>query len=338
MAKNALFVRLGTIFSFALLIFALAANSTFAQEKKAEGPTISDGEAKMTDKLQKSKDIAEQMKIAGDFIKKYPKSAVRDQVAKYMAAQVGAVADLNQKQTYADAYGKIFTNPGEPELLAATLIDLHVKAKRYDEAFQLANDYLARTPEDVQFRLILSTEGTNLARTGNAKFAPQSREYALKAIELIEANKKPADISDAGWKDYQTKWLPQLYQSVGILDFAAGNRDEARKNLEKSAQLAPRDVNNWILLGSMLNEDYQQTAKRYTIAEGAQKEELLKTANQQLDKVIEYYARVVALTDGNPSAQNINKQIREDLENYYKYRHKSTDGMQAMIDKYKTQN
>ena len=47
------------------------------------------------------------------------------------------------------------------------------------------------------------------------------------------------------------------------------------------------------------------------------------------------FARIIALTDGKPEAKQINDQVRENLENYYKYRHKNTDGLQALINKYK---
>lgn len=320
----------------ALILLALLSFNLSAQEK-TDAPKVSEGEAKLGKKLQDAKTLAEKMKLAEEFVKKYPTSPIRGQVAKYTASQIGTAPDDAQKIALAESYSKIFANADEAVFVAPVLIDSYVRTKRFDEAFKLGGDYIAKTPEDVQFRLILATAGVNLARSGETKFSAPSREYAVKAVELIEANKKPADLSDATWKEYQTKWLPNLYQSIAFIDHADGKKAEAKAGFEKAAALAPGDPNNWAMLGFILNEDYTSTVRRYTAAaEGKEKEELLKQVNEQLDKIIEYYARVVALTDGNSAQQNLNSQMRQDLENYYKYRYKSTDGMNALIDKYKT--
>ena len=72
-----------------------------------------------------------------------------------------------------------------------------------------------------------------------------------------------------------------------------------------------------------------------TTAAGAERDAMLVKANEKLDATIEAFARIVALTDGKPEAKQVNDQVRENLESYYKYRHKNTDGLQALIDKYK---
>ena len=91
------------------------------------------------------------------------------------------------------------------------------------------------------------------------------------------------------------------------------------------------------MLGTSVNESYQDLAKKYTVASGNEKATLLTKANETLDKVIAIFARVVALTDGNAGYQPLNAQVRQDLEAYYKYRHSnSTKGMQELIDSFKT--
>jgi hypothetical protein len=55
-----------------------------------------------------------------------------------------------------------------------------------------------------------------------------------------------------------------------------------------------------------------------------------------MDKVIELWARVVGMSDGNPKLQQLHDQVLEDLQAYYKYRHRgSVEGLQPLIDKYK---
>jgi hypothetical protein len=56
-----------------------------------------------------------------------------------------------------------------------------------------------------------------------------------------------------------------------------------------------------------------------------------------LDEVIETFAHAVGLAEGQAPYQQLHDQILQDLQAYYKYRHGgSTDGLQQLIDKYKT--
>ena len=55
-----------------------------------------------------------------------------------------------------------------------------------------------------------------------------------------------------------------------------------------------------------------------------------------MDDVIDAYAHAIALTEGNPQYDAMRVGLKADLEGYYKYRHSnSTEGLQALIDKYK---
>ena len=73
----------------------------------------------------------------------------------------------------------------------------------------------------------------------------------------------------------------------------------------------------------------------HKMALAAERAALLKQANEKLDVVIDMFARIVALTDARAEAKQINGDVRQNLESYYKYRHKSLDGMQELINKYK---
>jgi tetratricopeptide (TPR) repeat protein len=148
--------------------------------------------------------------------------------------------------------------------------------------------------------------------------------------------RRRANINETRWQEYKTKWLPQLYQSIGIIDFNSGDAAKARASFEKAVALDPKDINSWVLIGTIMDDEYQTLALKYNAAgPGAERDELLKQANEKMDAVIDIFARVVALTDGKPEVKQLNEQVRGNLENYYKFRHKNTDGMQALIDKYK---
>ena len=304
-----------------------------AQDNKIK---VSADEAEAIKKIEKGKTLADKVKATQDFVKKFPKSPARGQAAEFLVSEIVRTKDDAQIIQNGETYLTIFTEPAEADLMLPDLVYSYSATNRTKEAFGAAEKYFSRHPEDVALRYKMAIDGSNLLRSGTKDYAVTSRDYAVQAIELIEANKKPANLDDLRWKDYQTKYLPQLYQTVGVYEFNMGDKTKARTSLEKATSLDARDVNSWILLATLQDEEYQELASRYNAANaGAARDELLKKANEKMDQVIDSFARVVALTDGKPEAKNVNDQIRQSLESYYKYRHKNLDGLPALIGKYK---
>jgi hypothetical protein len=219
------------------------------------------------------------------------------------------------------------------------LIDAYLKEKRPDDAFRVTATYLAKNPNDIAVLTEAVIEGAEQAKKQNPKFVAQSQQYGAKAIELIEAGKKPEAFDDARWSEYQTRWLPIIYQTLGMLALMTGNKADARAKLDKSVSLNSGDPFTYVLIGTMLNEEYEQIAKEYKSASpGPLKDAMLNQAHTKMDEVIDRYAHAVALADGKPPYQQLHDQMLEDLRSYYAYRHGgSIDGMQQLIDKYKPQ-
>jgi tetratricopeptide (TPR) repeat protein len=270
-------------------------------------------------------------------IKKHPKTTVRDHVARQAADQIADIKDATEKVTLAQQYASIFTEPSEQKMIGPILVDAFADANRFDEAFASGSEFLKQNPDSLSVLLRLVQIGTELAKQKNAKFIPQSLQYGAKAIELVEADKKPEYMDDAGWKAYKSTGLPSLYQSVGLMNLVKGDRVEAKARLAKAAELAPADPFNYVLITGILNDEYQTAAKHYqSTANGFAKDEELKKVLATLDSVIDGYAHTIALAEGNERLAAVRKQYLEDLEAYYKYRHNnSTAGMQELIDKYK---
>lgn len=304
-------------------------------QDKNSRTTVPEAEAKAAKAVEVAQDVDAKFASAEAFVKKYPASKARPQLAQYLANQVLGVTDPNQKLAVSQKYLALFTEPMEAKLVTPALIDAYVQLKRFDEAFDSGASYLANDGEDVHLRVLLALAGTDLARSQNVKHVKESRQYGAKAIELIEADKKPAYMDNENWVK-QKAILPILYQQMGILSLVERNTSEAEVKLEKAAKLDPNDPFNYALLGGITNNDYQTLALNLrSMPDSKSKDDLLQRANLILDKVIEQYARAVALATGKPQYQTLHDQVLQDLTTYYKYRHKNSDeGLQKYIDGY----
>ncbi|HBB94320.1 MAG TPA: hypothetical protein DC054_02920 [Blastocatellia bacterium] len=316
------------LLSIALLI---APNALIAQ------PKVSPDEQKMAQAIDTAPDAAGKAKAAADFVKKYPKSSLRPVYAQKIADQIHEVTDGAQKITLAEQFQTIFNDPAEEEMIMPALIVGYGDAKRPDDAFTTGATFLGKHPDSVGVLVELMTMATDQAKQRNAKFVPQGDQYGLHAIELIEANKKPAGMSDATWKEYKDL-LPRLYQTMGILGMVKGDRPATQARLTKATELDPKDPFNYLLLAGSIGDDYQEAAKKYqALPDGPARTAELQKVQSFLDRVIDADAHFIALSEGVAQLATTRQQEMQYFETNYKYRHNGkTDGMQQLIDKYKT--
>ncbi|MBL8205050.1 MAG: hypothetical protein JNM09_12530 [Blastocatellia bacterium] len=315
---------------WSLLLVTMA---TLAQEQKPP----SQGEIEAAQKVQNAKDLPAKMKQAEEFMKKNSKSSLRPKVAEYLSIEIGNVMDAKQRLSYIESYSKLFSSEVEQGFLATSLVDAYAQTDKLDEAFKLAPKAFEKSPDNVLLMTQLALKGSNAVRQGNAQYSEPSKQYALKAIEMIETDKKPANINDQYWGEIKSKWLPELHQALGFIAFSAGDGAEAKVRFQKVVQLNPQNPNGYLMMASFADGDYQRAAMEYNTASGAAKDGALKKAYEHLDSVIDYYARVVALTEPKPEYKQIHDQVLPALQDTYKVRKGSLDGLQQLIEKYKKQ-
>lgn len=334
------------IMSATILISGLASSGSIASSACAQGrgegrpggQNLSPEEQNLAKGIMTAADPAAKLKAAAELIRKYPKTSARPRVAQALLDQIRGVTDASQKANLAQEYQKIFDQPSEQELIVPVLIDAYAAANQPDAAFAKGSEFLSHNPDSLNVLVDLMSLGTEQAKKQNPKFVAQSLQYGAHAIELIEADKKPANMDDAAWKQYKTTLLPSVYQSMGLLNLVKGDQAAAKAQFVKASELAPSDAFNFLMLAGMLNDEYQNEAKHYqSLPAGPAKTDELKKAQAMLDAVIDAYAHAIALAEGNANMQQARTQYLHDLEAYYRYRHNnSTEGMQQLIDKYKT--
>jgi len=308
---------------------------TGSQDKSKEQAT--DAEFQAAKNVESGKDAAARLQAAGEFVKKYPKSTLLKQVATLVASKISEVQDATQKIGLAENYLTVFKGPAEQDVIAPMLIEAYFRANKPDDAFKLASAYFQRNPNDVPLLTNVTMNGVEQVRHRNNQYVAQTKQYGSKAIEQIQADKKPELLTDAQWSEYKTKWLPLLYQQLGLMSLLTGDSAEAKARLEKAMSLNPSDPFNYYFMGGLINDQYQKLAAQYKgMLPGPEQDQTLKQALAQLDQVIDLYAHSAALSEGSPSYKGVHEALLPDLETYYKYRHNgSTEGLQQLIDKYK---
>lgn len=322
--------------AYGLLATAVARNETATQEKQAE-PKVSGEEADSALKINKAVGAVAKLQAAGQFLKKYPTSSLRPRISNAMAMEAANIADPAQRLAVIDTYLSLFKEPSEAEMVSVAQIDAYILLDRADDAFRLGSVWLEKHPDDIEVMRGLSVLSSNEAIRGNNKFVEPGNKYGGRAIELMEADKKPAALDPAKWNEYKSRWLPLLYREGGVLALKSGDNAGARTKLEKAAVLKSNDPVVYAILGQMKDEEYAAMAAKYqAMPDGAEKQAMLQTVHDQMDKMIAYYAQAMALAGDKPEFVQLKTQLKPGLEEYYKFRHNgSLEGLQQLIDKYK---
>jgi hypothetical protein len=331
MKTQSIFSSRGALGCVAVLVFGLFASAL------ATGQQLSDADNKAMAAIQAAPDIAAKLAAGEAFVKATPKSAARPRIADYLVEQIDAVPDATLKLTLAQRFQKTFTQTAELNAIKPVEIDALILQKKVDEAFSLGASFLSKSPDDIQALTDLAIAGVDQAKQKNPKYANDASQYGTKAIELMEANKQPAGFDDATWTKYKAVKLPQLYQAMAIISLMKQDGPGAKAKLEKAITLNPADPYNYVLHGSLVNDEYQRLAQTFkTLPEGKAKTDTLNQAMSLMDKVVDDYAKAVALSEGKESYKKLHDDLLPDLKSYYAFRHNgSTDGMQKLIDGYK---
>lgn len=319
--------------------FALGAVNAAAQAAPAaqDDSKISGGERDAAEKINKAKGSEAKLQAASEFLKKYPKSTLRPRIAAAVSNDILSTQDAAQKAALIETFVLFFNEPAEADLVNGPLMAAYIDANRPADAFKTAPAYFGKHADDVDTLRRLAIVGSNAAIAGDDAYVKDALKYGLQAVEMLEADKKPASIDAAQWAEYKTKFLPGLYREVGVLSLRTGDNSGARARLEKAIALGTDDPSTYAIIGQMNDEEYVNLVNAYKAAPaGPARDAALKKAQDQLDKVIDLYAHAVGLSTGRAEYDNLRSQVLPALTDYYKFRHNNSDaGLQQLLDKYK---
>ncbi len=285
-----------------------AAYNRGKEVKKADPNLAQPGNREAYDQAAK-----EAYQFAKEYVQKYP--ADDDAIAKF------------QKKYIAD-YDKS-VKEGRKTQLSQLFND-----KKYDEAFALGRQILNDDPNDVATLYTLSRGGLFAATTGSEANNAATAQYAKKAVQLIQAG---------GSVPGQSK-----EETLGVLNYALGVT--SIKTMPSDAVMAFHEVASlpnsaksdpqtfYLLAIAYQAADYDKLASDYK-AQCTTPEQIASPTckamterlNMVVDRVLDAYARAVALSGSNPKFAASKAEWMKSLTAFYKYRH---EGSEAGLNEY----
>src|ERR1044072_3265420 len=198
------------ILSALALVCALAFAVSAQEKPKQEGPKVSGGERDAAQKIEKASGVEAKLQQAAAFVKKYPQSPLRAQIAQGSAREISATTDHQTKGSLAQTFLEIFNLPEEAPLVTASLLNSYINTGQTQDAMTLGAQWLAKHPDDIEAMQTLTIAATTAAINNNNAFVQQGRDYGSKAIELLEADKMPAGWDAGKWPEVKKQALPRL--------------------------------------------------------------------------------------------------------------------------------
>lgn len=254
---------------------------------------------------------------------------------KYLACPpVGEVTEAQQKiidylKKWSTAYSEGMRKLQLPQLL--------YNDKKYPEAYALGREILAAEPENLNVLVHLGANGYVVAPLKNQQLNTESLDYARRALQLIEGGKSVDDWAPLAGKEAA---IAYLNFTIGTLSL---EKDPANslKNLIKAAQfetpLKKSPFTFAYIAAAYETGPYAKMSEEYKIKFGGKDETpesklMLANINQIVERMIDGYARAVALAGTDTQFTQQKTVWLESLTTWYKYLHAGSDaGMTEYI-------
>jgi len=206
-----------------------------------------------------------------------------------------------------------------------------INKKDYAGAFELGKQVFVDDPAYLKGYLNLANAGyaASLVPNSNGALNPDTVEYAKKSLQLIESGQSPEkgdpfqSKEDAlGWLNYFIAFMTKDKSPAESIPYfiKAASYDNTIKKL-------PSTYN---FLGVAYEAGpYAKQSAAYKIYEGkdesAEQKLAFENINQVVDRMIDAYARAVALAGSDPKYAAIKGEALASATTWYKFRHKDSD-------------
>jgi hypothetical protein len=203
--------------------------------------------------------------------------------------------------------------------------------KNYAAGYGLAKQVLTDDPEDIKALIALGYGGYLATTTAkNETFNADSVRYAQRAIQLLESGKTP----DA-WEPFKNREdaLSSLYYAIGFLELKAKPEESIGRFLKVSqtdSDLKKTPSTYYLLAVAYEQGPFKRLSADYTKRfanqpETPESKAALDNVNKVMDRIIDAYARAVALAGNDPQHQASKAEWTRRLTDLYKFRHENSD-------------
>ena len=254
---------------------------------------------------------------------------------KYLACPTtGEVTEAQQKII---DYLKNFVTKYEEAMKKIVYRTKIYNEQKYAEGYELGKQILATEPENLKVLVDLGSNGYLVAPLKNAALTADALNYATKALQMIESGKTIDD-----WQP-----LPSKDVAVAYLNYTIGtitlekDPSTALKNLIKAAQfetpLKKSPYTYAYIAGAYETGPYAKLSEQYKTMYAGKDETpdsklMLANINQLIDRMIDAYARAVALAGNDAKFASAKTGWNDSLTQWYKYRNgDKTEGMDQLI-------
>lgn len=208
--------------------------------------------------------------------------------------------------------------------------------KKYAEGYAMGKEILATEPENLQVLVDLGANAYLLPPLKDAALTAEGLGYAQKALQMLDSGKTLENWEPLGSKDVA---LAYLNYSIGTLTLEK-DPSGALKNLIKSVQfetpLKKSPYTFAYIAGAYETGPYAKQSENYKLLYSGKDETpesklALANINQLVDRMIDAYARAVALAT-DPTFATAKAGWNDSLTTWYKFRNgDKTDGLDQLV-------
>ncbi len=302
--------------AFALLVSVLAP-AAFAQPQTQTPKFKTEEEQKAYEVFYNAqyvqKDLVKAYDLAKVFVERYPDSEVAPYAKSSIINKVGNDFQAALMAFYAD----------NPPVLA-----------KLDKLISVGEEYLRWQPEQPYVSSHMGLASSRAALAGTLKDLNRAKVLAEKALKLMESPTPPANYPKEQYDPLRENVIISANQYLGYyeLEQPNPNLDAAIAFLTKSMQmknkdgLGWKDPNNYWFRASAYQKRYGTLSAQYRGLTDEQKsaeqgKAILDQINPLIDKMIDDYARVVAVAAANEAAKELMAAAKESLDSFWKYRY-----------------
>jgi len=163
------------------------------------------------------------------------------------------VSDVEKKEQAGEDFVKKYPKSRYDAEVYGWLVKGYLNTGQVDKMEAAGDKELALVPDDAQTLAIL---GSTLPRVMNAstpepeKRLAKAEQYCQKALDLMPALVKPANVSDEDFQKAKNQAAALAYSGLGLVAFRRGKYSDAIPNFEQSVKVDPSpDPVNYYLLG-----------------------------------------------------------------------------------------